>query len=235
MPSFEVTQAVTRADSFTLETSMRLSMPRKLAATAAISGTLLTAHLSSGLPAANSQPVADIPTVTVTESGTSLTLNWPSGDRTPIDIQDWTIAILDSFDCATYELVAERDLSAQRILGTPTVNPQTGDVAVPVLLEECVDVQKSAVFIIDPQGPQSHALYRLQVPGDRPLPHEFSSYALSSISGLHYWDNTLLVSHGDASGADAMMVFPAGNTPAGQYAGCVVTQPGEGAGSLCPL
>jgi hypothetical protein len=91
-----------------------------------------------------------------------------------------------------------------------------------------------AVFIIDPQGPQSHALYRLQVPGDRPLPHEFSSYGLSSISGLHYWGETLLVSHGDASGA-AAMIFPAANTPAGRYAGCVVTQPGEGAGSLCPL
>ncbi|MEM1292667.1 MAG: hypothetical protein AAGH67_14460 [Cyanobacteria bacterium P01_H01_bin.162] len=214
---------------------MRRSLLRKLAATAAIAGTLLAAYLSGGLPAAESQPVADIPTVTVTDSGTSLTLNWPSGDRSSIDIQDWTIAILDSFDCATYELVVERDLSAQRILGTPTVNPQTGDVAVPVLLEECVDVQKSAVFIIDPQGPQSHALYRLQVPGDRPLPHEFSSYALSSINGLHYWDHTLLVSHGDASGAGAMMVFPAGNTPAGRYAGCVVTLLGEGAGSLCPL
>ena len=214
---------------------MRRSILKKLAATTAIAGTLLAAHLSSGLPTAESQPVADIPTVNVNDSGTSLTLNWPTGDRTPIDIQNWTISILDSFDCATYELVAERDLSAQRILGTPTVNPQTGDVAVPVLLEECVDVQKSAVFIIHPQGPQSHALYRLQVPGDRPLPHEFSSYALSSISGLHYWDNTLLISHGDASGADAMMVFPPANTPAGQYAGCVVTQPGEGAGSLCPL
>ncbi|NEQ42842.1 MAG: hypothetical protein F6K00_04470 [Leptolyngbya sp. SIOISBB] len=209
---------------------MRLPILTKLAAAAAISGTVFAAHL----PVARSQTVEEIPTVTVDPTGTTLTLNWSTGERYPIDIQDWTIAILDSFDCATYDLVAERDLSAQRILGTPVVNPQTGDVAVPVLLEECIEVQKSAVFVVDPQGYQSHALYRLQVPGDRPLPHEFSSYALSSISGLHYWEETLLVSHGDASGAGAMMIFTASHTPAGSYAGCAVTQPGEGAGSLCP-
>jgi len=177
---------------------------------------------------------AEVPEVAVTDDRAALQLTWPDGDRVTLPTDNWNITLLDSFDCETYEQVSQRTLTGNRILGDPVVNPETGNIAVAVLLEECVEVQKSAVFIVEPQGRETYALYRVQVPGDRPLPNEFSSYAMRSVSELHYWDATLLVRQGDASGAVVMLVFRPNDTPTGEYAGCAVLTPGEGEDALCP-
>ncbi|MEO1094364.1 MAG: hypothetical protein AAFX01_05640 [Cyanobacteria bacterium J06638_28] len=174
------------------------------------------------------------PTVSVINDDTTLVLTWLPDTSLSIDIQSWNVNLLDTWDCETYSPSPERVLTARRIMGTPAIDPVTGNIAVAVLLEECVEVQKSAVFIVDPQDPGSYALYRVQVPGSRPFPNEFSSYDLSSVTGLQYWESSLLVRHGDASGAEAMLIFRPSVTPAGEYAGCAVLHPGEGAGSLCP-
>ncbi|TVQ57445.1 MAG: hypothetical protein EA366_08525 [Spirulina sp. DLM2.Bin59] len=114
----------------------------------------------------------------------------------------------------------------------PAIDPQSGQIAIGVILTECVDVQQSAVFILDPQ-PDGYTAYRAQLPGPRPLPDAFSSYGFSSIFALQYWDGNLLVRHGSADGSEAMIIFTPGESPAGVYAGCVQLQAGEGGGG-CP-
>lgn len=205
-------------------------MRKRFQAGAAIATTLLaTTALTTS---AHTDPA--LPFATTANDATALHLSWVNGQSNTIDIQGWNVAVVDAFSCDTGQQVAERTLTAQRILGQPAVDAQTGNVAVTVLLEECFDTQKSAVFVVDPQGYGGHALYRVQVPGAQPLPHEFSTYALRDAVGVQYWDSTLMVRHGDASGAEAMLIFRPGVNPAGEYAGCAILQPGESGGALCP-
>lgn len=193
-----------------------------------------THHALAIQPPLPEESAAAPPTVLVSNDDTTLELTWLPETSLTIDIQSWNINLLDAWNCETYSPSPERVLSARRIMGAPAIDPVTGNIAVAVLLEECLEVQKSAVFIVDPQEPGSYALYRVQVPGPRPFPNEFSSYDLSSVTGLRYWGSSLLVRHGDASGAEAMLIFRSGITPAGEYAGCAVVHLGEGAGGLCP-
>ncbi|MBT9317195.1 hypothetical protein [Leptothoe spongobia] len=174
------------------------------------------------------------PMASVSADKASLILTWPDNQTNTIDITGWNINVLDALDCETVTQVPQKTLNARRIIGTPMVDPLTDNVAVPVLLEECLETQQTAVFVVDPQGVGGHALYRTQVPGERPLPNEFSSYGLSSISGLQYWDSTLLVRHGSASGAEALLVFRPDITPAGKFASCGFLNTLEGANRLCP-
>lgn len=146
-----------------------------------------------------------------------------------VDITKINFLILDYYDPYISEVVAEQELYGMYILGEPTVNSETKDIAVRVVLNEYADIQKSAVFIISGEG----GYYRLQVPGKRSLPNEFASYPLSTIYRLDYSHGNLLVTNGDNSGTIAMLVFKPGKTPAGQYAGCVELERGEGR-NLCP-
>ncbi|MEO1591386.1 MAG: hypothetical protein AAFU71_08860 [Cyanobacteria bacterium J06632_22] len=209
---------------FYRKAALRAATPMAIGATLLVSTALTTA--------AHSDP--DIPFATTANDATALHLSWINGQSNTIDIQGWTVAVLESYSCETGQPIAERTLSAQRILGQPVVDEQTGNVAVSILLEECFDTQKSAVFVIDPQGYGGHALYRVQVPGPQPFPHEFSTYALRDGAGVQYWNSTLMVRHGDASGAEAMLLFRPGMNPAGEYAGCATIAAGESGGALCP-
>jgi hypothetical protein len=111
-------------------------------------------------------------------------------------------------------------------------------VAVPVLLNECLETQQMAVFVVDAQPSSGYALYRVQLPGERTLPHEFSSYPFSSIQSVMYVESAvesaLLVRHASASGAEAVVRFESGANPAGQFESCQITQAEEGADRLCP-
>ncbi len=205
-------------------------MRNRLQIGAAVAATVLASTALT--TSAHTDP--DIPFATTANDATALHLSWTNGQSNTIDIQGWNVAVLDSYSCETGEQVAERTLTAQRILGQPAVDEMTGNVAVTVLLEECFDTQKSAVFVVDPQGFGGHALYRVQIPGAQPFPHEFSTYALRDAIGVQYWNSTLMVRHGDASGAEAMLVFRSGVNPAGEYASCAILQDGESGGVLCP-
>ncbi|MEM9164182.1 MAG: hypothetical protein AAGC54_14080, partial [Cyanobacteria bacterium P01_F01_bin.4] len=141
-----------------------------------------------------------IPTVSVLDDGTKLRLDWPEGQSNTIDIGGWNMNVLNALDCEALEIVPEKVMFARRIIGEPTVDSNTGHVAVPILLNECVETQQTGVFVVEPQGFESYALYRAQVPGDTDFPNELSSYPLDSISGIQYWDSSLLVRHGSASG-----------------------------------
>jgi hypothetical protein len=147
---------------------------------------------------------------------------------------DWNVNVLNALDCQRGERVEEKTMTAQRVVGEPAVNSVTGNVAVPVLLDSCIETDQSAVFVLNPTEGGGYALYRTQLPGDRDFSNEFSTYGLSSLKGVRYWDGSLLVRHGSASGAEALVIFRTDSTPAGVYAGCGITLVGEGSDRLCP-
>ncbi|MGC1306862.1 MAG: hypothetical protein WA885_06505 [Phormidesmis sp.] len=182
-------------------------------------------------------PVANsgVPTATTVNNGAAIRLDWPSGASNVINVtgSNWNINVLNALDCSSFSLVEQKMFEAQRVVGSPAVDSVTGNVAVPVLLSSCADTDQSAVFVLDPNEGGGYSLYRAQLEGNRTLPNEFASYPFSSITGLHYWDGSLFVRQGTASGAEAVMIFRPGNTPAGEYAGCGVVSVNEGANVLC--
>ncbi|MEL6491796.1 MAG: hypothetical protein AAFQ95_17700, partial [Cyanobacteria bacterium J06621_3] len=188
-------------------------------------------------------PTTSIPNVTVINDGAGIRLDWDSGSSNVINVTDsqWNITILNALDCESLSVVEQKLMTVERVQGVPTVNAQTGHVAVPVLLDSCIETDQMGVFVLDPEEDGSYALYRTQLPevrgplsaADRSFPDELSSYAYSTIVDMRYWDSSLLVHHGSASGAEAILVFRPGRSPAGFYAGCAVVNNQEGASVLC--
>ncbi|MEL6453874.1 MAG: hypothetical protein AAFQ40_04050 [Cyanobacteria bacterium J06623_5] len=187
------------------------------------------------LPNSFLAPPNAIPTATVVNNGADIQLDWPSGRSNVVNVagSTWNLSVLDALDCASLNLVDQKVMEAQRIIAEPVVDGITGNVAVPVLLDSCVETDQSAVFILDPTEGGGYALYRAQLPGDRNFPSEFASYAFSSIISLGYWNGALSVRQGSASGAEAVMRFRSDGTPSGTYAGCGVLTTGEGISRLC--
>lgn len=187
-------------------------------------------------PPSASAATSAVPTATTLNEGAGIRLTWPSGAINDIAVADstWNINVLDALDCASTRLVETKTLSAQRVVGEVAVDSETGNIAVPVLLDSCVETDQSAVFVLDPSEGGGYALYRTQLPGSRNLPDEFSSYAFNSILDVRYWDGALYVQQGSASGAESVVIFRADKTPAGSYAGCGVVTVNEGSGKLCP-
>ena len=190
----------------------------------------------TAVAAASAQPpVGGIPSASVINNGDAIQLDWPSGTSDVIAVanSNWNLNVLGAIDCESLGVVDAKLLEAQRVIGSPAVDSITGNIAVPVLLDSCVETDQSAVFIIDPNEGGGYALYRSQLPGEQTFPNEFSTYAFSSITGIQYWDGYLLVRQANAAGAEAIAVFLPGNSPAGEYAGCNVVRSGEGASILC--
>ncbi len=193
--------------------------------------------------AATSASTGGVPTVTVINDGDDIRLDWPSGSSNVVNVagSSWNINILNALDCESLSVVDQKMMMAQRVQGFPVVEERTGNVAVPVLLDSCVDVDQTAVFVLDPAEGGGYALYRTQLPpvlgslssGTFTFSNEFSSYAFGTILEMRYWNEALLVRQGAATGAEAISIFRAGRTPAGVYAGCGVVSDGEGAGAIC--
>lgn len=169
--------------------------------------------------------------VQISEDGTQLQLVSEGRSQT-IAADSLNVRVLNGLNCEKLQIEPEQVLNGQRFHPSVGIDPQTGNAAVGVILQECVETQLSAVFVIDPQG-SGHALYRVQVPGANVLQDEFTTYPLRDLINIGYLGSDLLVKHGDASGSSAILVFTPSNTPAGQYAGCVYTAIEEGR-SLCP-
>ncbi|MDJ0632853.1 MAG: hypothetical protein QNJ34_06650 [Xenococcaceae cyanobacterium MO_188.B29] len=101
-------------------------------------------------------------------------------------------------------------------------------MAVGVLMDECVETQYSAVFILKPQDSWlDYEIYPVQLPGEKTLPDEFSSYSFRSISHIGFIGSHLMVEHGDASGFSKIELFAPSETSVGKYLGCTVTEWGE--------
>ena len=141
-----------------------------------------------------------------------------------------------SGDALADQVVAERPPTARYAQGETLdlaliIQEWRGKFAtIPVFTFLCQT--QTAVFILEPQS-GGYTQYPIQVPGPRALPDAFSSYPLSSIAGLLYWQGTLLIRQTTVADQEALLVFQSADTPAGRYSGCVILQVGEGK-SLCP-
>ncbi|MEQ8962631.1 MAG: hypothetical protein RLP02_32765 [Coleofasciculus sp. C2-GNP5-27] len=186
---------------------------------------------AQGAPPANLNASAIPEAVKIVSDGTQLQWEW-QGETYSINVNELNVRLMDSVDPATYN-PTEKVMTGQRFVrDSISVDPETGNIAVGVVLDYFAATNFSAVFIIDPQ-PGAYAIYRVQVPGSQPLPDEFSTYSLDTIDYVRFLDGDLLIKHGDASGTTALLVFKPANTPAMDYSGCVDLQIGESR-SVCP-
>ncbi|ASC71586.1 uncharacterized protein XM38_025380 [Halomicronema hongdechloris C2206] len=190
------------------------------------------AQTDMGSDDASDTDTGQLPTVAVLDQGRRLQIRH-QGQMISADVTGWNLQLFQALDCSGPRIVPQKEVTARRVISEPAIDPASGNIAVPVLLEDCVETQQSAVFVVDPQG-GAYGLYRVQLPGEQSLPHEFASYPFASITGLHYWDSTLFVRQGDAAGNRALVVFEPGRTPAGTYGGCLLLETIEGSGRLCP-
>lgn len=172
------------------------------------------------------QTAQAFPQVEIISDGSQLRGTW-QGETYTIDASELNVLVLDTYDPETGDRV-DREMTGERFVDV-SVNPETGHIAVGVFLEYFAATTTSAVFIIEPQS-GGYAIYRAQVPGDKPFPNEFSTYPLSSIDYVRFVEDNLLVKHGDAAGNTALVVFKPGNTPGMEYAGCVNLNVIEGSG-----
>ncbi|MBW4514882.1 MAG: hypothetical protein KME11_06615 [Timaviella obliquedivisa GSE-PSE-MK23-08B] len=198
-----------------------------------LTGGVAIASLSFLAPSHSAAPV--VPSARIVSNGTQLELQW-SGRKTTIAASSLNAQIIEGVDCTQGAIAPRQTLSGQRFFGNRalSIDPLTGNVAVGVVLQDCFDTFTSAVFVIDPQSPGTYAIYRVPVPGTTALPDEFSTFPLNAILRVRYLDGDLLIKQGStAVSSEALLVFTPGTTPAGQYAGCVVTRQDEGR-SLCP-
>lgn len=161
------------------------------------------------------------------------------GQTRRIHTDNWKINLVDALDCDNLTQVSQKQFGVLRLTDALAIDPVTGQVAVGVLLSECVEVQQSAVFVVNPAGNANGggawSVYRLMVPGPLPLPNGASSYPLNSISGLAYIDGNLLVGQNTVADNAALLVFKTGPKTAGTYGTCIELSPGENPDGLCPL
>ena len=175
-----------------------------------------------------------LPTANIVNNGTELKIQ--SGQITQtIKASSLNVKVIDGVNCETLRTLPVQNVSGKRFVPQAvSFDPKTGNLAVGVLLQECVETQQSAVFVLEPQANwRNYAVYRVQLPGEKTLPDKFSTYSFRSISQVGFRNNDLRIKHGDVSEAEALVVFKPSQTPAGKYASCVVTSVVEG-GNLCP-
>ena len=170
----------------------------------------------------------------ITKDGRQLHGQWGES-RFTVNVATLTATVFDALDCSHLQQVDQLKMQGKRFIGEPSIDPQTGHIAVGVLLSECVEMQQSAVFVIVPPAASQGgcSAHLVQIPGQHPLPDQQSTYPLKSLVGINYWDRHLQVRHSDASGAVSLLVFQPSDTPAGQYSFCNTLQPGERS-QLCP-
>lgn len=171
----------------------------------------------------------------VVNNGTQINITQNGNIAQSIKVSSLSVRAINSVNCQTGQTVPSQKLSAQRVYPQAvSLDQKTGNLVVGAVMQSCFDSQMSAVFIIQPQRNwKSYAIYRVRVPGRTQLPDGFSTHLLRRITKVGYFGSDLLVKHGDASGSAATLIFTPSRTPAGKYAGCVITNPGESR-NICP-
>ncbi|MEO1430190.1 MAG: hypothetical protein AAFV71_14215 [Cyanobacteria bacterium J06633_8] len=144
------------------------------------------------------------------------------------------VRVLDSQTCQGKQL-QRQTLSGKRFLNhTIEVDKQTGNLAVGVLLQNCLKQNISAVFILQPKPNwNNYVVHRVAVPGEREINNRFSTYPLRNIKGLGFVDGDLIIKYANSDSSEAMLVYTSSNKPIGKYAGCVVTKQSKNH-NICP-
>ncbi|QIZ71063.1 hypothetical protein [Oxynema aestuarii] len=177
------------------------------------------------------QAAETFPRVEIISNSKQLQAQW-GGETFTIDASEMNVFVMDAPDPETGTIKA-REMSGDRIVDY-SVDPQTGNIAVGVMLNYYAATTTSAVFIIDPQ-PGGYAIYRGSIPGPEPLPdRDFSTYSLSSIQSVRFVEGYLQVVEIDPPGNMALVVFKPSNSPAMEYSGCLNLEVVESTrGGLC--
>ena len=151
------------------------------------------------------------------------------GKTSTFNAQDFRAEVMDSIDCQKTALVDKQNLTATNFMRDQvSVNPQTGEIAIGVIFQYCILTQESGVVLLKPKADGGYQTTMLQVPGKQALPSNNATYPLGYIKSVRYSNNNLMVSHGNAAGAEAELEFRSG-----EFASCRVTSAGEGSGNLC--
>lgn len=152
------------------------------------------------------------------------------GTTSTFNAQDFRAEVMDSINCQKMEQVDRQTLTVNNFMrDRVSVNPQTGEIAIGAIFQYCALNQESGVMLLKPRSDGSYQSTMLQVPGKQALPSNNTTYPLGYIKSVHYTNNNLMVSHGNAAGAEAELEFRAG-----QFASCRVTAAGEGEQKFCP-
>ncbi len=164
-----------------------------------------------------------IPQAQIISDGKQLKAEW-LGKTFTINATDFTVRVMNAPDPKTGQIVAKQ-MRGDRISAF-AIHPTTGNIAVGVVLQYFAATTTSAVFIVDPQT-GGYAIYRVQVPGNRDLSDEFSTYALDVVQSVNFLEDNLFVKQIDAAGAQSLLVFKPRQTPAMKYAGSVSLKTAE--------
>ena len=144
------------------------------------------------------------------------------------------VRVLDSQNC-NGKPVKRQTLSGKKFFPKAIkLDKRTGNLAVGVLLQDCLEKNISAVFILQPKPSWSnYIVHRVAVPGKRQINDRFSTYPLRKIKVIGFIDGNLLIKHTSLKNSEALLVYKKSEKPTGKYAGCVVTQIGKSK-SICP-
>lgn len=144
------------------------------------------------------------------------------------------VRVLDSITCEGKQ-VKRQTLSGQKFFPkTINLDKKTGNLAVGVLLQNCLQQNISAAFILQPKPNwTNYIVHRVPVPGKKQINNRFSTYPLGKIKIIDFIDGDLLIKYSSLNNSEALLVYTASNKPVGKYAGCVMTKQNK-RDSICP-
>lgn len=190
-----------------------------------------TAQLIKTSPGKDLNP--NVPEIRVIQNGTKLRI-YDGNIIQTIPANSLKVRVLESLTCEGKQ-VKRQTLSGKKFFPQAVkLDKQTGNLAVGVLLQDCVGQNISAAFILQPQPNwKNYVVHRVPVPGKSQLKSRFSTYPLGRIKVIGFIDGDLLIKHVDSTNSEALLVYSSSNKPLGKYAGCVVTKQSS-SNSICP-
>lgn len=124
-----------------------------------------------------------------------------------INASEIAFNVMNHLDCANFTEKEQIVEPAGFFKDSQTIDPTTGNFAIAVDLGYCAASQQTGILLVDTQ-PNGQGFYRLQVPGDKSLPNEFSTYAIEGLKKLEYLsDGSLQVIDSTACGASTFRQF----------------------------
>ena len=182
---------------------------------------LATAQLIPATPVKTQIP--SIPKIRVLQNGRKLRI-YDGNIIQNILARSLKIRVLDSHICE----------GKQFFTNAIKFDKRTGNLAVGVLLQDCLKQNISAAFILQPEPNwNNYIVHRVSVPGKSLINNRFSTYPLRRIQTIGFIDGNLLIKHTNFDNSEALLVYTSTNRVVGNYAGCVITQTCHSE-SFCP-
>ncbi|MEM1393131.1 MAG: hypothetical protein AAF316_04755 [Cyanobacteria bacterium P01_A01_bin.80] len=192
---------------------------------------LATAQLIPATPVKTQIP--SIPKIRVLQNGRKLRI-YDGNIIQNIQARSLKIRVLDSHNCEGKQLKRQTLSGKKFFTNAIKFDKRTGNLAVGVLLQDCLKQNISAAFILQPEPNwNNYIVHRVSVPGKSLINNRFSTYPLRRIQTIGFIDGNLLIKHTNFDNSEALLVYTSTNRVVGNYAGCVITQTGHSE-SICP-